>query len=30
MEGDKDIWMVHAREGKFSKEKEALIYFFKP
>jgi len=26
---EKEIWMVHVREGKFGKEREALIYFFR-
>ena len=27
---EKEIWTVHVREGKFGKEREALIYFFRP
>jgi len=27
---EKEIWTVQVREGKFGKEREALIYFFKP
>ena len=26
---EKEIWTVHVREGKFAKEREALIYFFR-
>ncbi len=25
---EKEVWFVHVREGKFGKEREALIYFF--
>ncbi|MDQ7082653.1 MAG: site-specific integrase [Aquificota bacterium] len=27
---EKEIWTAEVREGKFGKEREALIYFFKP
>jgi len=27
---EKEVWMVHVHEGKFGKEREALIHFFKP
>ncbi|MDQ7083051.1 MAG: site-specific integrase [Aquificota bacterium] len=27
---EKEIWMAEVREGKFGKEREALIYFFRP
>ncbi|GAB6066253.1 site-specific integrase [Aquifex pyrophilus] len=27
---EKEVWFVKVREGKFSKERKALIYFFKP
>ena len=27
---EKEIWTVQVREGKFGKEREALIYFFRP
>jgi len=27
---EKEIWTVRVREGKFGKEREALIYFFRP
>ncbi|EDP74833.1 site-specific integrase [Hydrogenivirga sp. 128-5-R1-1] len=28
--GEKEIWTVHVREGKFGKEREALVHFFRP
>ena len=27
---EKEIWTVHVREGKFQKEREALVHFFRP
>ncbi len=27
---EKEIWFVKVREGKFGKEREALVYFFRP
>ena len=27
---EKEIWTVHVKEGKFGKEREALVHFFRP